>query len=96
MQIILHIGQQKTASTAIQDHLAANRRALAAEGVLYPAALGQWKTRISEFMKDRKTPPAERERTTASLRAELTGGYSKIILSDETLFPGKRKKKRFF
>jgi hypothetical protein len=39
VQFIFHIGQQKTASTAIQSHLAYNRSRLARQGVLYPSAL---------------------------------------------------------
>lgn len=38
MELILHIGQSKTGTSAIQHFLAMNRERLAAKGILYPAA----------------------------------------------------------
>lgn len=40
-QLDLHIGVEKTGTTAVQHALAANRDRLAAAGVLYPTALGR-------------------------------------------------------
>jgi hypothetical protein len=40
MKLTIHIGTTKTGSTSIQAFLAANRDALAAQGVLYPLDLG--------------------------------------------------------
>ncbi|WP_134726307.1 hypothetical protein [Paracoccus luteus] len=40
MDLILHIGTEKTGTTSIQQALAASRDALAERGILYPALLG--------------------------------------------------------
>ncbi len=94
MQIILHIGQQKTASTAIQSRLAHNRPQLASQGVLHPAAFGEGKTHVSRFVTNRKAMHAPRETIVADLRAEISGSYGKVVLSDENLFPGESKKNK--
>jgi hypothetical protein len=89
MQIILHIGQQKTASTAIQACLAQNRKQLAAQRVLYPRAFGHKKsTIIKEFVSDDPSLGESRETIVSNFRAELTGNYNRIIFSDENLFIG--------
>ncbi|MDW8399836.1 MAG: hypothetical protein RMK90_14880 [Acetobacteraceae bacterium] len=41
MKVVLHIGSEKTGTTSIQHWAAANRAALAARGILYPAAPGE-------------------------------------------------------
>lgn len=41
MRVLLHIGSEKTGTTSIQHWAAANRAALAARGILYPAAPGE-------------------------------------------------------
>jgi len=41
MELVLHIGYARTGTTAIQHFLAANRAALARQGIYYPAA-GAW------------------------------------------------------
>lgn len=41
MKVLLHIGSEKTGTTSIQHWAAANRAALAARGILYPAAPGE-------------------------------------------------------
>ena len=37
MQILLHIGQSKTGTSAIQAYLSLNRKELARNGILYPS-----------------------------------------------------------
>lgn len=88
MQIILHIGQQKTASTFIQAHLAQNRDRLAAQGVLYPTAFGEWKARyIKQFLINGPKLRVPRETMAANMRAEFSGNHTKVILSDENFYP---------
>jgi hypothetical protein len=41
VKVLLHIGSEKTGTTSIQHWAAANRAALAARGILYPAAPGE-------------------------------------------------------
>ncbi|HEX2552230.1 MAG TPA: hypothetical protein VHL98_00920 [Microvirga sp.] len=87
MQIILHIGQPKTASTTIQAYLAQNRKRLAARGVLYPAALGDHKaTALSDLNAVDEKLTASQEQIIARMQAEFSGGYDRAILSNETLF----------
>lgn len=91
MQIIFHIGQQKTASTAIQSLLAHNRKRLAAQGVLYPLALGGSKaTLISDVATGKRSLGGAGEQILANLRAEMSGGHSRVIVSNENLFGGGR------
>ncbi len=47
---IIHIGTEKTGSTAIQTHLERNRRKLLRAGVLYPASAGQVYSSQMEFV----------------------------------------------
>jgi hypothetical protein len=95
MQILLHIGQQKTASTSIQMHLAANRGGLARQGILYPSTLGTRKTSyLKHLTAGGSKLPASREELSARLRAEFAGDYTKAVISDETIFPaGKERSK---
>jgi hypothetical protein len=86
MQILLHIGQQKTASTSIQMHLAANRGGLARQGILYPSTLGTRKTSyLKHLTAGGSQLPASREELSARLRAEFAGDYTKAVISDETI-----------
>jgi hypothetical protein len=87
VQFIFHIGQQKTASTAIQSHLAYNRSRLARQGVLYPSALGPAKaTLITDFISESPNLAATRAALLANLEAELQGPCSRVLLSNENLF----------
>src|SRR5687767_14590910 len=93
MQTILHIGQQKTASTSIQMYCAANRRQLAGQGILYPSALGNRKTSyLKHLAAGGPKLPASREELTARLRAEFAGDYTKAVISDETIYPARRER----
>jgi len=87
MQIIVHIGQQKTASTAIQWQLAHNRQRLAAQGVLFPAALGNRKARLlnSLHSDDPAVEDANKD-ILKNIHAEFSGEYSRAIISNEDLF----------
>ena len=94
MQIIVHIGQQKTASTAIQTHLAHNRQHLATQGILHPSAFGKWKTRISPLLSggDTKLSPASRRAIISAFREETDGDYKSVLLSEENIFGSSRNK----
>lgn len=86
MQIILHIGQQKTASSTIQKFLAHNRKELAAQKVLYPRALGESKASlISGFVTEDPSLNTSREKISASLHLEFSGEYTRTIISNENL-----------
>jgi hypothetical protein len=89
MQIILHIGQPKTASTTIQLYFDRNRSQLAAQGVLYPTSLGMKKSFIAPFL-NRKGRRANllgsEEEIVSRLRDEFSGSFEKAVLSDETIF----------
>jgi hypothetical protein len=90
VQIILHIGQQKTASTLIQRYLAKNRGPLAQQGILYPSTFGSRKTSyLKEFVIDGPKLPERREVLAERLQAELAGDYTKVIISDETIYPAR-------
>ncbi len=87
VQFIFHIGQQKTASTAIQSHLAYNRKRLADQGVLYPLALGSSKATLITGLLTRKSGLASsRETILSNLDAELSKPYSRVLFSNENLF----------
>jgi hypothetical protein len=88
MQIIFHIGQPKTASTAIQACLARNREQLAAQGVLYPRALGQQKAALlgSIFRSSSGLDASTKNELLSALRNELAGDYSRALISNETFF----------
>jgi hypothetical protein len=97
MQIVLHIGQQKTASTSIQRYLANNRGHLARQGILYPSTFGTRKTRqFKHFIVDPKDTSDRNGALNAKLRVELEGDFKKVIFSDETIYPCdlKQTKKR--
>src|SRR4028119_1241133 len=89
MQIILHIGQPKTASTTIQLYFDRNRSQLAAQGVLYPTSLGMKKSFIAPFL-NRKGRRANllgsEEEIVSRLRDEFSSSVEKAVLSDETIF----------
>lgn len=78
MQIILHIGLPKTASTFIQAALAANREALAGQGVLYPASLGPRKAVLP--LRPMSEPAM------AAMRRELSGSFAKAVVSNEVFY----------
>lgn len=89
MQIILHIGQPKTASTSIQLYCDRNRAHLAAQGVLYPTSLGTKKSFIAPFLNRRgrrKDMFPSREEVLSNIASEFSGNFSKAVLSDETIY----------
>jgi hypothetical protein len=87
MQIIFHIGQQKTGSTAIQSQLDYNRSRLSARGLLYPAALGKVKsTFIADLINQRRTIQSSREKIIHRLHLELSGSHERVLFSNENLF----------
>lgn len=97
MQIILHIGQPKTASTAIQLYFRRNRQQLAAQGVLYPTSLGMKKSFIAPFLSSRGRRAnkfSSAEEVVDGLREEFSGSYGKAVLSDETIYRCNQGKKQ--
>ncbi|HEX2552430.1 MAG TPA: hypothetical protein VHL98_01930 [Microvirga sp.] len=97
MQIILHIGQPKTASTTIQFYCDRNRRPLAAQGVLYPTSLGEKKSFIATFLNRRGRRAGmfgSPETVVAGLRAEFSRPFEKALLSDETIYRCRKENKQ--
>jgi hypothetical protein len=91
MQIVFHIGQQKTASSTIQTFLAHNRTELAARKVLYPRAFGETKaTLISDFVTDAPRLADTSATIRANLTREFAGDFAKAIISNENLITSKR------
>lgn len=86
MNIILHIGQTKTASTTLQRHLFNERATLAAQGVRYCQSLGRAKARLAtEIFRDH-LPADERQQVLDAFRRELDGPWNTLIISNENLF----------
>jgi hypothetical protein len=89
MELIFHIGQSKTASTAIQSGLNRNRCLLAAQGLLYPKSLGAPKSSLVPSFADQSSNPglsAVCNRIHEQLRAEILPRYDKMLISEERLF----------
>lgn len=99
MRITLHIGIEKTGTSSIQRALHANRKRLAAEGVLYPkldapngrelavAAMDDTRTdplKTDELARARCSHDEYRRRLTDRLRSAVAGGgYDRLVLSSE-------------
>lgn len=94
MEILLHIGQSKTGTSAIQSFLTLNRRRLAAGGVLFPAVrvggvpvdLGSHNALADAIAGKRSYPFL----TAADYAAQLFGRQAtgRMILSGEHFFGG--------
>jgi hypothetical protein len=86
MQIILHVGQQKTASTTIQVFLEQNRDKLADKMVLYPKSVGSRKANLlNDFLFEGSNIGTSHEKISTGLREEFSGKYKKAIISNENL-----------
>ena len=99
MRVVLHIGTEKTGTTAIQAHCHAHARALRAAGILYPAGLGyrnqvDLATAFAPFVRTgdmrgrdgiatRADLAAFRERTVARLTREVARRRPEVLLLSE-------------
>ncbi len=90
--LYLHIGQPKTATTTIQNHLATNRKVMLADGWLYPNAVRQSIAHhpLCGFFT-RKPPywitPQDRVTSRQALMREIRRtGCENIIMSTESLY----------
>jgi hypothetical protein len=88
LDVILHIGRQKTGSTFIQASLDATRRQLARRGVLYPSAFGAGKSRfIRDFFEGGRRLEGRIDEVGAVLDREFARrSWDKAIISNENLF----------
>ena len=97
--LYLHLGQQKTGSTALQRFCAGNRDALGARGVAYPLMPFMYRyvtrARNGHFLigmaKDKEGKPCpgkqqRRERTAWRLIGEAFEAHDAVLLSDERLW----------
>ena len=91
-RLILHIGPHKTGTSALQRHLALNRRALAARGVAYPRPIRPVGP-LGSVHRDLAEPGDEAERAAliAAYGARIAdSGAATTILSAEGLGAGNR------
>lgn len=89
MDVIIHIGQQKTASSTIQRGLQALAGPLAAQGVLYSQAFGARKARhIKDVLLKKDRVEGNHDEITAAFRKEVLegDGIRKVVISNENLF----------
>jgi hypothetical protein len=101
MKLTVHIGTTKTGSTSIQAFFRANRLALAEQGILYPAVLGQQHhlkatvsslnfSQSSDLMKHQAVHSEEelegfRKKTSTAFRRALRGEPDHVVISSEHL-----------
>lgn len=88
MDVIIHIGKQKTGSTAIQTRLFAIRDQLARRDIIYSRAFGKKKAQnLKNVFREGKTVKGgDAESMSAAFEAELARKPSMLILSNENLF----------
>lgn len=102
VDVVLHIGTDKTGTTSLQQLLRLNRAALLEHGVLYPRSpgrvrhveLGLYARSDEALLKardwlrgDHPSPDVFRRRLRRRLTREITeSGASRVVLSDEALF----------
>lgn len=84
--LVIHIGQQKTASTTLQRHLHSMRDLLERQGVRYCSAFGRGKARFAQPFFRNKITGGNRQRMLNEFRRELEGPWHTVILSEENLF----------
>ena len=88
-RVFLHIGMNKTGTSAIQSWLSMHARELAREGALYPQSgceggVHYGLSRALGFSHRRRAPPPPREELGAALREEIgASGAHTVILSSE-------------
>lgn len=85
MKVIIHIGQQKTGSTVLQDYLFQSRSFLKKHNILYPQSLGHKKQvkLLSENTELSQTNSSLRESFTKELCSQK---FDTVIISEENLF----------
>jgi hypothetical protein len=92
LDVIIHIGKQKTGSTAIQTRLFAVRDQLARRGVVYSKAFGKKKAQNLKnvFRSGRSVKGGDAGSMSAAFEAELARKPGMLILSNENLFAADR------
>ncbi len=91
MQIDLHIGYHKTASTSLQAFCVANQAALAAEGILYPQTgrAGDQHGALANSFKAEATPAAQQTAAESLLLEAKTKGFARLLVSSECFVEAK-------
>ena len=84
-KVVLHIGQQKTASTSLQKFWQKNRNSLRSQGVLYPKSLGDMK-QISLLTDYDKLSDGGSSLYKKCLREIEDSNCPTVLLSEENLF----------
>lgn len=84
-KVVLHIGQQKTASTSLQKFWQKNRKSLRSQGVLYPKSLGDMK-QIS-LLRDYEKLSDSQSSLHKKVIKEIEGSNCPtVLLSEENLY----------
>lgn len=93
MKAILHIGQQKTGSTILQNVLAKSRNRLRKNGILYPISFGPKKQKVLVSQDFNKVD--SRQSILDDFEKELeTHKYHTVIFSEENLFYAHQENKQ--
>ena len=93
MDVILHVGAHRTATTSFQTYLRANRAALSAQGTGF---WGPWRTRngLLHGLADAPASGHQVERATGRLHLALEGarrhGADRLVVSDENMIGSAR------
>jgi hypothetical protein len=90
LDVILHIGKQKTGSTAIQHRLSALRPELKSRGFLFSEAFGGGKARYLKTLFTSKQLDADDAAKLRRFEAELASDFPVVIVSNENLFSNRR------
>ncbi len=90
MDVVLHIGKQKTGSTAIQRRLSALRPELKSRGFLFSEAFGGGKARYLKTLFTSKQLDAEDAAKLRRFQEELASDSPVVIVSNENLFSNRR------
>lgn len=94
MEIILHLGAHRSASTSFQSYLRANRDGLGEHGLGF---WGPWRTRngLLHGIADRPESEAQTRRATGRLQLALEGaqrnGVRRLVVSDENMMGSPRR-----
>jgi len=85
LKAIIHIGQQKTGSTILQEYLSQSRDQLLSQGILYPKCLGNNKQH--KLLSEHDNLLKEESGLQRSLKSEIFASKSNtVLISEENLF----------
>ncbi len=91
MELILHIGAEKTGTTSLQYFLAANRERLRQQGILFPASAGENNHKVLSLVAQ-ADPGSDRMRQIKKIQLDLkedlekelsAGRYDRAVMSSE-------------